>query len=212
MHQFRAFAGAVRTYAASAQRFGNIVAQAGADVHIANHTNQDNSLVKMAALATPALISLDPITSISAWIARRCDPNTTKMPPTIGRHPLRQTGWSHRANVAHTIETWRRHQFPIVLAASQCPNCPRLPALALFGRRPLQRAVTHSSRRQKTCTKAVLCIAARTNPFRKLAPGAQRCPSRFAQARRVVRQATSNVCRINSIVCWTASGSADPVP
>ena len=27
------------TYAASAQRFGNIVAQAGADVHIANHTN-----------------------------------------------------------------------------------------------------------------------------------------------------------------------------
>ena len=38
------------TYAASAQRFGNIVAQAGADVHIANHTNQDNSPAKMAAL------------------------------------------------------------------------------------------------------------------------------------------------------------------
>ena len=38
------------TYAASAERFGNIVAQAGADVHIANHTNQDNSPVKMAAL------------------------------------------------------------------------------------------------------------------------------------------------------------------
>jgi len=38
------------TYAASAQRFGAIVAEAGADVHIANHTNQDNSHVKMAAL------------------------------------------------------------------------------------------------------------------------------------------------------------------
>jgi len=38
------------TYAASAQRFGNIVAEAGADVHIANHTNQDNSPAKMAAL------------------------------------------------------------------------------------------------------------------------------------------------------------------
>jgi len=38
------------TYAAPAQRFGNIVAQAGADVHIANHTNRDNSPVKMAAL------------------------------------------------------------------------------------------------------------------------------------------------------------------
>ena len=38
------------TYAASAQRFGTIVAQAGADVHIANHTNQDNSPAKMAAL------------------------------------------------------------------------------------------------------------------------------------------------------------------
>jgi hypothetical protein len=44
------------------------------------------------------------------------------MPPTLGRHPLRQTGWSHRANVATTIETWRRHQFPIVLAASQRPT------------------------------------------------------------------------------------------
>ena len=38
------------TYAASAQRFGAIVAQAGADVHIANHTIQDNSPAKMAAL------------------------------------------------------------------------------------------------------------------------------------------------------------------
>src|SRR5258707_1745635 len=38
------------TYAASAQRFGAIVAQAGADAHIANHTNQDNSPAKMAAL------------------------------------------------------------------------------------------------------------------------------------------------------------------
>jgi metallo-beta-lactamase class B len=38
------------TYAASAQRFGNVVAQAGADVHIANHTNQDSSPAKMAAL------------------------------------------------------------------------------------------------------------------------------------------------------------------
>jgi metallo-beta-lactamase class B len=38
------------TYAASAQRFGNIVAQVGADVHIANHTNQDNSPANMAAL------------------------------------------------------------------------------------------------------------------------------------------------------------------
>jgi hypothetical protein len=37
-------------YAASAQRFGSIVAQAGGDVHIANHTNQDNSPAKMAAL------------------------------------------------------------------------------------------------------------------------------------------------------------------
>src|SRR5262245_26525395 len=44
------------------------------------------------------------------------------MPPTFGRHPLRQTGWSHRPNVATTIETWRRHQFPIVLAASHCPT------------------------------------------------------------------------------------------
>jgi hypothetical protein len=38
------------TYAASARRFGTIVAQSGADVHIANHTNQDNSPAKMAAL------------------------------------------------------------------------------------------------------------------------------------------------------------------
>jgi metallo-beta-lactamase class B len=56
------------TYAASAQRFGNIVAQSGADVHIANHTNQDNSPVKMAALAKrnpgephPYVIGNDPI-------------------------------------------------------------------------------------------------------------------------------------------------------
>jgi metallo-beta-lactamase class B len=35
---------------ASARRFGTIVAQAGADVHIADHTNQDNSPAKMAAL------------------------------------------------------------------------------------------------------------------------------------------------------------------
>jgi metallo-beta-lactamase class B len=56
------------TYAASAQRFGNVVAQSGADVHIANHTNQDGSPAKMAALAKrkpgdphPYVIGNDPI-------------------------------------------------------------------------------------------------------------------------------------------------------
>jgi metallo-beta-lactamase class B len=56
------------TYAASAQRFGNVVAQSGADVHIANHTNQDGSKVKMAALEKrrpgephPYVIGNDPI-------------------------------------------------------------------------------------------------------------------------------------------------------
>jgi metallo-beta-lactamase class B len=38
------------TYAASAARFGNVVAQSGADVLIGNHTNQDGSKVKMPAL------------------------------------------------------------------------------------------------------------------------------------------------------------------
>ena len=38
------------TYAASAKRFGDVVAQAGADVHIGNHTNQDGSKTKMPAL------------------------------------------------------------------------------------------------------------------------------------------------------------------
>src|SRR5207244_13588734 len=36
----------------------------------------------------------------------------------------------------------RRHAIPIALAASPLPNCPRLRALALFGRRPLQRLVS----------------------------------------------------------------------
>jgi metallo-beta-lactamase class B len=40
------------TYAASAARFGDIVAQSGADVLIANHTNLDGSKTKLPALAT----------------------------------------------------------------------------------------------------------------------------------------------------------------
>jgi len=40
------------TYAASAKKFGDIVASSGADVHIANHTNQDGSKRKIPALAT----------------------------------------------------------------------------------------------------------------------------------------------------------------
>ena len=39
------------TYAASAARFGDIVAKAGADVLIANHTNLDGSKAKLPALA-----------------------------------------------------------------------------------------------------------------------------------------------------------------
>src|SRR5947207_32486 len=38
------------TYAASAKRFGDIVTQAGAHVHIGHHTNQDGSKTKMPAL------------------------------------------------------------------------------------------------------------------------------------------------------------------
>jgi metallo-beta-lactamase class B len=38
------------TYAASAQRFGEIVAGAGADILIANHTNLDGTKDKMPAL------------------------------------------------------------------------------------------------------------------------------------------------------------------
>ena len=40
------------TYAASAARFGDIVAAAGADVLIANHTNFDGSKTKLPAMAT----------------------------------------------------------------------------------------------------------------------------------------------------------------
>jgi metallo-beta-lactamase class B len=40
-----------QTYAASAERFGGIVAQSGADVLIANHTNLDGSKVKLPAVA-----------------------------------------------------------------------------------------------------------------------------------------------------------------
>jgi metallo-beta-lactamase class B len=40
-----------QTYIASAARFGDIVAKAGADVLIANHTNLDGSKVKLPALA-----------------------------------------------------------------------------------------------------------------------------------------------------------------
>ncbi len=40
------------TYSASAQRFGDIVAKAGADVLIANHTNLDGTKTKMPALAS----------------------------------------------------------------------------------------------------------------------------------------------------------------
>ena len=40
-----------QTYIASAERFGDIVAKAGADVLIANHTNLDGSKVKLPALA-----------------------------------------------------------------------------------------------------------------------------------------------------------------
>jgi len=40
-----------RTYVASAERFGDIVAKSGADVLIANHTNLDGSKVKLPALA-----------------------------------------------------------------------------------------------------------------------------------------------------------------
>jgi metallo-beta-lactamase class B len=39
-----------QTYAASAERFGDIVAKSGADVLIANHTNLDGSKVKLPAL------------------------------------------------------------------------------------------------------------------------------------------------------------------
>jgi metallo-beta-lactamase class B len=39
------------TYAASAARFGDIVAKSGADVLIANHTNLDGSKEKLPALA-----------------------------------------------------------------------------------------------------------------------------------------------------------------
>src|SRR5439155_15113064 len=46
------------------------------------------------------------------------------------------------------------------------------------------------------------------NPFKKLTLVHSVVHRGFGQARCVVRQATSNVCRINSIVCWTASGSA----
>ena len=42
----------------------------------------------------------------------------------------------------------RRHQIPIALGASR-PNCPRLRALALFGRRPPQHVDRPSSRRRK---------------------------------------------------------------
>jgi metallo-beta-lactamase class B len=40
-----------QTYVASAERFGDIVAKAGADVLIANHTNLDGSKIKLPALA-----------------------------------------------------------------------------------------------------------------------------------------------------------------
>ena len=58
----------------------------------------------------------------------------------------------------------------------------------------------------------LLCALQRGQPIQKAGASAQRGPSRFGQARCVVRQATSNVCRINSIVCWTASGSAGGPP
>jgi metallo-beta-lactamase class B len=41
-----------QTYVDSATRFGDIVAKAGADALIANHTNLDGSKVKIPALAS----------------------------------------------------------------------------------------------------------------------------------------------------------------
>src|SRR5262249_25196095 len=79
----------------------------------------------------------------------------TKMPSTFGRHPLRQTGWSHRANVATNFETWRRHQFPIVLAASQCPTSRDFVPWPFCARRPLHGAATPSPRQQKPSKKPV---------------------------------------------------------
>jgi hypothetical protein len=65
-----------KPYAASAQRFANIVAQAGVDVHIANHTNRDNSPAKMAALEkvrpashTPTWSAPSPTVSVGAFCA-----------------------------------------------------------------------------------------------------------------------------------------------
>jgi metallo-beta-lactamase class B len=42
----------IATYMASAARFGGVVAQAGADALIANHTNLDGSKTKLPAAAT----------------------------------------------------------------------------------------------------------------------------------------------------------------
>ncbi len=43
---------AFKTYGASARRFQNIVAKAGVDVHLTNHSGQDKTLDKIAALKT----------------------------------------------------------------------------------------------------------------------------------------------------------------
>ena len=71
----------------------------------------------------------------------------------------------------------RRHQIPIALAAQPVPNFPRLRALALFGRRSVERAEPFSCRRPKTCTTAQqrtslwlrllvhLCVPIRSSAF-----------------------------------------------
>ena len=43
---------AFKTYGASARRFQDIVAKAGVDVHLTNHSGQDKTLDKIAALKT----------------------------------------------------------------------------------------------------------------------------------------------------------------
>ena len=102
--------------------------------------------------STPVAISLNPAESISARIAHGCAPNARPKAycALLNCHTYRHAGRilpaprlslrSAPASIPHSLAAW-----PV-------PNFPRLRALALFGRRSLERAQPPSCRRPKTST------------------------------------------------------------
>ena len=127
------------------------------------------------------------------------------------RHRLRNHGYESpafmqylQANNCRQASIPGLRRTPRGISTSCAPVCPRAASCLQCPREC--RILLHRSERMQR--QKLLCALQRGQPIQKAGASAQRGPSRFGQARCVVRQATSNVCRINSIVCRTASGSA----